>query len=340
MERIFVTGAGGYIGSKLIGKLLELNYEVTACDRFFFGIESLNNFQNNKFLKILKKDIRDLDTEDLKSQDIVLDLASLSNDPSGDLDPDLTFEINGRGRIHVAKTAKDAGVQKYILSSSCSVYGKGENNDLNEKSSTHPQSIYAQSTLLAEDETMLLSDDNFSVTALRNSTVFGLSQRMRFDLVVNLMTLAAFQKQKIIVMGGGLQWRPLVHINDVVRGFISAINSPVEVVNKQIFNIGLDNFQVKNIAYLIRETLPFRVDIEFAPDDVDSRNYNVNFKKAKTSLGFTAEISVEKGIIEIYNALKSGSVDTGLKTITVKWYQHLIESRKLMNEIIVNDRLL
>ena len=335
-----VTGAGGYIGTQLVRDLVKAGHEVTAVDRFFFGKEPLSEFVNNKQVSIRQKDIRDLDQNDFKGHDAVCDLACLSNDPAGEIDPQLTYQINRDGRIHVAKTAKQAGVAKYIISSSCSVYGKGEEPQLSETSKTNPISVYAKSTLEAEQQNLSIADNNFSVTALRNATVFGLSTRMRFDLVVNLMTLTAFQKGRIIVMGGGLQWRPLVHLSDVSRAFIAVINSKAELVNREIFNIGLDNFQIKNLAYLVREELPFPVEIEIAPDDADKRDYNVVFQKANEKIGFKAEVDIKQGIKEIYLALKSGKVDTSDKTITVKWYKNIQEAKHLIDLISLNGRVI
>jgi nucleoside-diphosphate-sugar epimerase len=289
---------------------------------------------------IKQKDIRDLDQNDFKGHDAVCDLACLSNDPAGEIDPQLTYSINRDGRIHVAKTAKQAGVSKYIISSSCSVYGKGEEPQLSETSKTNPISVYAKSTLEAEQQNLSIADNNFSVTALRNATVFGLSSRMRFDLVVNLMTLTAFQKGRIIVMGGGLQWRPLVHLSDVSRAFSTVISSDLEKVSQEIFNIGLDNFQIKNLAYLVREELPFPIEIDFAPDDADKRDYNVVFRKAQEKLGFKAEVGVIQGVKEIYQALKLGKVDIGPKTVTVNWYRNIIEAKKLLDSVLLDGRVI
>jgi nucleoside-diphosphate-sugar epimerase len=324
MSKVLVTGAGGYIGTQLVRDLIANNHQVIALDRYFFGMEPMKEFFQNKIVGV----------------EAVCDLACLSNDPAGEMDPELTYQINRDGRIHVAKTAKKAGVSKYLISSSCSVYGKGETPVLNEESSTNPISVYAKSTLEAEQENLALDDDNFSVTSLRNATVFGLSTRMRFDLVVNLMTLSAFQSRRIIVMGGGLQWRPLVHVSDVSKAFVTFIQSKSSNMNGEIFNIGLDSFQIRSLAHTIREKLPFEIEIEIAPDDVDKRDYNVDFRKAQNVVGFKAECSVEKGVSEIYLALKSGQVDTSLKTVTVKWYQNILESKKLLDSIILNDRLL
>ena len=337
---MLVTGAGGYIGTQLVRDLVKSGHEVTAVDRFFFGKEPLAEFVSNKNVNIVQKDIRDLTEKDFKGYQAVCDLACLSNDPAGEIDPQLTYSINRDGRIHVAKTAKSAGVEKYIISSSCSVYGKGEEPQLSETSKTNPISVYAKSTLEAEQQNISIADNNFSVTALRNATVFGLSTRMRFDLVVNLMTLTAFQKGRIIVMGGGLQWRPLVHLSDVSNAFISVINSKIDKVNKEVFNIGLDNYQIKNLAYMVREELPFPVEIDVAPDDADKRDYNVVFDKAKSQLGFEAKVGVIQGISEIYAALKSGKVDVGPKTVTVQWYRNILEAKSLLDSVLLDGRVI
>jgi nucleoside-diphosphate-sugar epimerase len=341
MANIAVTGAGGYIGSILAKQLLDAGHQVLAIDRFFFGEEVLNSVKTNKNLKILKKDIRDLAPQDLKGLDAVCDLASLSNDPAGEMNPTLTYDINRDGRIHVAKTTKAAGVPRYILSSSCSVYGKGEDDQqLTETSNTGPISVYAKSTLDAENEILPLSDGNFTSTALRNATVFGLSPRMRFDLVINLMTLTAFQKRRIIIMGGGDQWRPIVHVSDVAKAFVTVAQADSEKVKGEIFNVGLSSYQIKNLAYIVREILPFEVEIEIAPDDPDKRDYNVNFDKVKTALDFAASTSVDQGAAEVYHALKTGAVEPGPKTVTVQWYRQILEAKDLLDSVTLNGRII
>jgi nucleoside-diphosphate-sugar epimerase len=340
MSKVVVTGAAGYIGTQLVRDLLQNGHEVLGVDRLFFGNNAIEDFQRNPKFTLLKKDIRDLNQNDIKGFEIVCDLACLSNDPAGEIDPELTYQINRDGRVHVANISKQAGVEKYILSSSCSVYGSGESSNLTEESSTNPISVYAKSTFEAEQKSFALSDANFSVTALRNATVFGLSTRMRFDLVVNLMTISAFRNRRILVMGGGLQWRPLVHLSDVSQAFQNVINSEREIVNGEIFNIGLSNYQIKQIAYIVREQLPFSVDVEIAPDDADKRNYNVNFDKANEKLKFKPKVTIELGVREIYNALKNDSVDTSLRTNTVGWYKHILESKKLIDEVTNNGRII
>jgi nucleoside-diphosphate-sugar epimerase len=339
-KRVLVTGAGGYIGSVLCKDLVDHGYAVIAFDRFFFGVETLRELNGTPNLTVIKKDIRDIEECDLEGVHAVCDLAALSNDPSGELNPDITDGINYAGRLRVAETAKRAGVARYVLSSSCSVYGHGDGVQVDETATPSPLTTYARANLRAEAETLPLANGGFCTTALRNATVFGLSPRMRFDLVVNLMTLHAVEKGRITIMGGGRQWRPLVHIRDVARAFRTVIEAPTDAVNGQVINIGKQNAQVLSIAYIVRETLPFPLQIEIAPDDADWRDYNVCFTKAKEVLGFEAQHSIAEGTREIYEALKMGVVENGPKTSTVRWYRNVIEAQKLVESVALNGRLL
>jgi nucleoside-diphosphate-sugar epimerase len=236
--------------------------------------------------------------------------------------------------------AKKAGVSRYILSSSCSAYGSGTGLALTEDCATSPLTAYADSTVKAEADAFKLCDRTFCASVLRNATVFGLSRRMRFDLVINLMTLHAVDKGAITIMGGGKQWRPLVHVDDVARAFCAVIEAPKDVVSGQIFNVGLTNLQVRSMAFIVRETLPIPVTISVAPDDPDNRNYNVSFAKAKRVLGYEAHTTVEEGVREVYDALKYGKVEFGRKTVTVNWYRAIIEAKALIESIEVNGRVL
>lgn len=342
VRTIFVTGAGGYIGSTLCELLLNNGHQVIANDRFFFGKEVLNDLLSNPGLQLLQKDIRNCEASDFRGVDVVCDLAALSNDPSGDLDPELTRQINHLGRLRVAQKAKEAGVKHYILSSSCSVYGDGAGNCLSEQSAPHPLTEYARSSHAAEKDVLELADEDFTVTVFRLATVYGVSRRMRFDLVINIMTLHALEKGCIHILGAGDQWRPLVHVRDVARAFHMAMTADRAAVNRQIFNIGHNdqNLQVLSIAYVVRETLPFVVKTEMTPSDADKRDYKVCFDKVRDVLGFQPEMTPADGVREVYDALKTGRIRPDLRTSTVKWYKYLLEADQILQAVKLEGRLL
>lgn len=341
-QTFLVTGAGGYIGCVLTDELLARGAKVKAYDRFYFGLKPLMGDRDSvpANLTVVKKDIRDVEPSDFEGVDVVLDLAALSNDPSGDLDPGLTMSINSEGRRHFAEVAKAAGIKRYVMSSTCSIYGAAEDGMSNESSPPNPVSIYAKSNHESESAILAQSDENFTSCSLRNATVFGLSRRMRFDLVVNLMTLSAFEKGQITIMGGGRQWRPLVHVKDVVRGLICLATADKNIVSGNVYNIGVGNYQVMTIAAIVREVLPFQVQLQTAPDDPDRRNYRVNFSRMKNELGFECETTLEDGIREIYEALKMGETENTLRCSTVKWYSHLLDAKALLQEVELDGRLL
>ena len=341
-ETILVTGAGGYIGAALVDLLLEAGKRVIGLDRYFFGEELLGETLQHPAFTLVRKDIRDIDDADLHGVDAICDLAALSNDPAGALDENLTYAINRVARARTAEMAKRAGVKRYVLASSCSVYGGATGHLLTETSEPQPISTYAKANLQAEHDVLPLSGRDFVVTVLRQATVFGLAKRMRFDLVVNLMTLNAVQKGKIFVLGGGRQWRPIVHVKDTAGAFVSLLDRPAAVINGQVFNIGSSehNYQVLGLAYLVRESLPFPVQLDVVPDDSDARDYQVSFQRAEQELGFRARYGPADGVREIYDALKLGRVDTGIKTVTVKWYQHIIEAKRLVDTLAMDGRLL
>ena len=339
---ILVTGAGGYIGATLVDLLLDAGHRVIGLDRYFFGEALLSDTRQHPSFSLVRKDIRAVDTADLRGVDTVCDLAALSNDPAGALDEELTYAVNHEGRVRLAQLAKRAGVTRYMLASSCSVYGSGDGTPLSEEDRPQPVSTYARANLKAETDILPLADTTFTVTALRQATVFGLAKRMRFDLVVNLMTLNATQKGKIFVTGGGRQWRPIVHVKDTAGAFVSLLDRAPSEISGRIFNIGTTehNYQVLSLAYIVRESVPFPIELEIVPDDSDSRNYNVSFRRAERDLGFRAQWTPAQGAREIYEALKLGRVDTGIKTITVKWYQHIMDAKRLVDDLAIDGRLL
>lgn len=337
---VLVTGGAGYIGSVLTTMLLEKGYKVKCLDRFFFGEETLREVSSNPNLELIKDDIRWFDPEVLEDVDAVLDLASLSNDPSGELDPSKTYDINYLGRVRVAKLSKEYSVKRYVLASTCSVYGFQE-DVLNEDSPTNPLTTYAKSNVLAEKDVLLLADDKFAATALRQATVYGLSPRMRFDLAINGMILGIYKNKKIPVMRDGKQWRPFVHVKDTSKAFMTVLESPKEKVNKQIFNVGVNeqNFQILSLAEMVKEAIDVPVKIEWY-GSVDKRSYRVDFSKIRRTLGFVPGHTPRDEARTVYEALETGKVIDSIKTKTVEWYKHLLEAQKLMQEVVIKDTVL
>jgi len=233
MKTVLVTGGGGYIGSVLTERLLDAGHKVRILDRFFFGRDLIGALERREGLTILRDDVRYVQGDAFDGVDVVMDLAGISNDPASDLEPRVTEEINCGGPANVAALAKAAGVPRYIFSSSCSIYGHGQADQLDEESPKAPVSLYAKTKIQAEQYLASLNDDRFAVTFLRNATVYGLSHRMRFDLVINLMTLYAYKNRRIFVLGGGRQWRPVVHVKDVARAFVAVMDAPLEKVANQ-----------------------------------------------------------------------------------------------------------
>ncbi|MEM6731725.1 MAG: SDR family oxidoreductase, partial [Myxococcota bacterium] len=256
-----------------------------------------------------------------------------------DIDPELTQEINFRARSRCAQAAKELGVQRYVLSSSCSVYGSSGEALIDEGAATNPLSTYAQCNISAEDAVLSLSDSNFTAVALRNGTVFGLSPRMRFDLIVNLMVLKATLESRVTILGGGRQMRPLVHVGDVADAIIAILIAPSERVNGQVFNNALRNMNVRSVAMMVRQVLGFPIEMVFAPDDIDKRSYSVCTKRLEEAVGFKAAVSVEEGIREVYEAVFSGEVEEGPKAKTVSWYRYLIEAQKTIQSLELDGRI-
>lgn len=337
--KVLVTGGAGYIGSVLLRVLLEKGYDVVCLDRFFFGLEPVRDIADR--VSLVKGDIRWFDASIIKGIDAVIDLAALSNDPSGELDPKKTMDINYRGRVRVASLAKKYGVRRYILASSCSVYGAGE-KVIDECSEINPLTTYAKANYLAERDILPLTDKSFCVTILRQATVYGLSYRMRFDLAINGMVRSLFKEGMVRVMRDGSQWRPFVHVKDACRAFLTALEAEEELVRGETFNVGSNeqNYQILGLAKLVAEAvnLPFKYEWYGSPD---LRNYRVNFDKIRKRLGFKPEYTPAHGAREIYEALSRGEVDPDdPRTIRVQWYKHLLYMQKFLRDIEINGVLL
>ncbi len=319
-----ITGGGGYIGSVLTGQLLEAGHEVIVLDWFVFGTHRLDAYKNNPKLTLLNQDVRTVKPAAIKGIDYICDLAALSNDPAGDLDADLTKQINFQARARLGRIAKAMGVKRYMLASSCSVYGANGDMAATEESQINPLTTYAECNALAEQALFELSDDDFCVTAFRNSTAFGLSPRMRFDLVVNIMTLNAFKDQQIIIHGDGQQHRPLIHIADISRAFVKAIESETYVVEGQIFNLGVSNVKISDLANTVAQSLPMDIEIIYHPNNADARNYTVSFEKMRNRLGLIPQMQIESGITEVFHAALKGEARLSPDTITLNRYKEVM----------------
>lgn len=349
--QILVTGGAGYIGSVLVRLLLETGHKVKCLDRLFFGKKSLEEVMSNPNLEIIKDDIRWFDPNILKNVDVVMDLAALSNDPTGELDPSKTFDINYLGRTRVARLSKEYKVKRYILTSSCSVYGFNENkvndnnnnNLLDETSDINPLTSYAKANAKAEEDVLLLSNSNFTVTALRFPTAYGYSTRMRFDLAINAMVLALFKGSKIPVMRDGTQWRPFIHIKDAAMAYKLVMDQMPDKINGQIFNVGFDeqNYQILPLSELIGKSLNAHYEIDWY-GSADSRSYKVTFKKFQETVSndFRPLYTLRDGILEVYTGLKSGKLKESIETKTVEWYKYLIDSYELISEVTIRNTLL
>lgn len=326
--RILVTGGGGYIGTVLTEILTNRGHDVTVIDRFLFG-DTLDDIHN---VNIIKADIRNLDTTTfrniLKNIDVVVDLAALSNDPAGELDPVKTFSINHLGRFRVSSLAKQQGVKKYILPSSCSIYGFND-EFVDELSEPNPLTTYAKANLMIERDALALNSEDFEVIVFRLATVYGLSKRrMRFDLVVNDIVGQAFTKGFTTLTTGGRQWRPFVHVRDVCKGLIMATEAK-KYIGGEIFNLGSDNynFQILDLAKKIFSAIGKEEKYEWVGSP-DSRSYKVKFSKIKGSLGFVPDWTIEEGAKEVWDALINSQISyMDPRTITVRWYKHLIEEK-------------
>jgi len=328
---VLVTGGAGYIGSVMSRILLEKGYDVTCLDRLFFGTDSTKDIADR--ITLVKDDVRWFNPEILKNVDAVFDLAALSNDPSGELEPRKTLDINYKGRVRVARLAKKYGAKKYVLASTCSVYGFQE-GIITEESGLNPLTTYAKANMMAEKEVLPLADKTFSATVLRQATVYGFSYRMRFDLAINGMVLGFYRNGKIPIMRDGKQWRPFVNVNDTSNAFIKVLEAEPELVNGQIFNVGSDeqNVQIFDLAKLVAESIdiPFNYEWYGSPD---TRSYRVSFSKIKETLNFMPQITIGKGARNVFDALKEGTLNPDdPRTITVKWYKHLLEMQQFLKD--------
>lgn len=298
--KILLTGINGYIGTVLGQKLLNAEYKVIGLDTDYYSSAWMYNYEGFVAPKVIQKDIRNVTKEDLVGCDAVIHLAELSNDPVGENDPSLTFEINHEGTKKLARLAKEAGVAKFIYFSSCSVYGASE-NIADETSPTNPLTAYAKSKVLNENYLLEIADEKFSPIIFRNATVFGASPRLRFDLVVNNLSGLAYTTGEIKMDSDGTPWRPFVHVLDVCQAVLLALSTSKKLTNKQIINIGNtnSNYQIKDIAQIIKDAFP-GCTVSLNANGADKRNYKVNFDTIKKVLpGFSCKYDIARGAAEL-----------------------------------------
>ncbi|HEX6545666.1 MAG TPA: SDR family oxidoreductase [Bryobacteraceae bacterium] len=303
--RVLVTGHQGYIGTVLVPMLLAAGHQPTGLDSDIFERCTFGGGIVN--IPSIRKDVRDVELEDLKGFDAVLHLAGLSNDPLGDLNPQLTYEINHLASVRLAELAKQAGVERFVFSSSCSNYGAGGEEMLNEESAFNPVTPYGESKVRVEQDVAKLADNRFCPTFLRNATAFGVSPRLRFDLVLNNLTAWAYATGRVFIKSDGTPWRPIVHIEDISRAFLAVLEAPVDLVHNEAFNVGRneDNYRVRELAEIVKETVP-GTEIEYAADaGPDKRCYRVDCSKIRRVLpAFQPVWDARKGTKELYDTYR------------------------------------
>ena len=314
---LVLLGGAGYIGSVITEQAIKEGYKVKVIDRFFFGTHSLMKLFDHPSLIMIEKDIRNLEEKDVENSFALIDLAGISNDPSADLNPVLTSSINYHGSVHAAKIAKIAGVERYLYTSSCSVYGNNA-GICTETTPLRPLTTYANAKAKAEQKILSLSDQSFSVTALRNATAFGLSNRMRFDLAINIMTFFAVTKKEITINGNGKQRRPFIHVSDISEIYHRVLKLPKANIRSQILNIGMGNYTISEVANKIKMALKEEIAIKYSPVNVDHRDYEVCLDKLFSVLSYQPQWTVEQGAIEIAKALREKHVTASSETFTVK----------------------
>ncbi|BAZ46034.1 NAD-dependent epimerase/dehydratase [Chondrocystis sp. NIES-4102] len=321
----------------MIPMLLDKGYEVVGLDTDLYARSTFG--KGIVEIPELKKDVRDIELEDLEGFEAVLHLAGLSNDPLGNLNPNLTEEINYLASVKLAKLAKQAGVERFIFSSSCSNYGAGGEDWLNEESAFNPVTPYGVSKVKVEQDVSQLADDNFSPTFLRNATAYGVSPRLRFDLVLNNLVAWAFTKGLVYIKSDGTPWRPIVHIEDISRAFIAVLEAPRELIHNEAFNVGRndDNYRIRDLADIVQATVP-NCKIEYAPDaGPDKRCYRVDCSKIATVLpSFQPQWDATKGAEELYKVYQQ--VGLTLDEFEGSKYQRIAHIKYLIaNELLDNE---
>ncbi|MBK5222598.1 MAG: SDR family oxidoreductase [Acidimicrobiia bacterium] len=308
--KLLITGHLGYIGVEMVSVLTERGHDVVGLDTGFY--EGCDFAARPDDVPSLRVDLRDITPAHVEGYDAVLHLAALSNDPLGDIDPTLTYRINLDASVRLAEAAKAAGVERFVFASSCSLYGAGGDDLVTETAAFHPVTPYGESKVKVEQALVRLADDDFSPVFLRNATAYGVSRRLRADVVVNNLVGHAVTTGKVLLQSDGTPWRPLVHIRDIIAAFEACLTAPREQIHAEAFNVGRsgENYQIRTVAEMVADVVP-GCEVTFAPGaSSDRRDYRVDFSKIESSLtGYRSEWTLRDGIVELYDAYTASGLD-------------------------------
>ncbi len=336
--RVLVSGHNGYIGSVLVPLLTDAGHQVTGLDTFFY--EECTYGPDRPHPPAIRKDIRDVNVSDLRGFDAVMHLAALSNDPLGDLRPEITYDINYHASVGLARLAKQAGVPRFLFSSSCSLYGASSGDDyIDEGAAFNPVTPYGESKIWSERDISALADDHFSPTFLRNATAYGFSPRLRSDIVVNNLVGHAVATHNVLLQTDGSQWRPLVHVEDICRAFLAALEAPRESVHNEAFNIGstAENYRIRDVANIVQSVVPESRVALSGTAGPDLRNYKVICDKFAERVGFATQWTVERGARQMFEMFQRYHLT--LEQLTGPGMQRLPRIKQLLREARVDDSL-